>query len=204
MAPLKRMRHELLLREYIATGGNGAEAYRRAAARFDWGVQNAKYEGTRPKRLKHWNSATKCASRILSLPEVQARYRELQEQMAKKADITIDKILTDYQQALALAKEQGRPDSIVNAATAQAKLVGLLRDRTEVGAPGDFEDMDNISDVLQAVADQAGPDAALALANAFGIKQAEPEPIESEKEQRPQEAIEADLGAIKPVSDALN
>ena len=40
--------------------------------------------------------------------------------MAKRADITEDKILADYQDALDLAKAQEKADSIVNAATAQA------------------------------------------------------------------------------------
>jgi len=89
--------------------------------------------------------------------------------MAKRADITEDKILTDYQAALDLAKTQRKPDSIVNAATAQAKLVGLLKDRIETKNVDNFENMDSISDILQAVSDQAGPEAALALAKALGV-----------------------------------
>jgi hypothetical protein len=89
--------------------------------------------------------------------------------MAKRADITEDKILTDYEEALKLAKAQAKPDSIVNAATAQAKLVGLLKDRIETKNADDFENMDSISDILQAVADQAGPEAAAALSKAFGL-----------------------------------
>ena len=96
--------------------------------------------------------------------------------MAKRADITEDKILTDYQVALELAKQQAKPDSIVNAATAQAKLVGLLRERVETG---DFDKMDNVSDILEAVAKEAGPEVASPLSNAFGIsaEQAMTEPV---------------------------
>ena len=89
--------------------------------------------------------------------------------MAKRADITEDKILTDYQVALELAKQQAKPDSIVNAATAQAKLVGLLRERVETGETGDFDKMDNVSDILEAVAKEAGPEVASALSKVFGI-----------------------------------
>ena len=89
--------------------------------------------------------------------------------MAKRADITEDKILTDYQVALDLAKTQEKPDSVVNAATAQAKLVGLLRDRTEVGKPGDFEQLESVSEILEKVSQEAGPEAASALAAAMGI-----------------------------------
>jgi hypothetical protein len=89
--------------------------------------------------------------------------------MAKRADITEDKILTDHQAALDLAKTQEKPDCIVNAATAQAKLVGLLRDRIETKNVNDFENMENIDDILQKVADEAGPEAAAALSKAFGL-----------------------------------
>ena len=89
--------------------------------------------------------------------------------MARRADITEDKILTDYQIALEIAKEQARPDSIVNAATAQARLTGLLRDRTEVGKPGDFEQLESISEVLEKVAQELGPEGALALSKAMGL-----------------------------------
>ena len=89
--------------------------------------------------------------------------------MAKRADITEDKILSDYEGALVLAKKQQKPNSIVNAATAQAKLVGLLRDRVESGGVGDFDKMESVSEVLEAVRSQSGPEAALALAKAFGI-----------------------------------
>ena len=89
--------------------------------------------------------------------------------MAKRADITEDKILTDYQEALALAKEQQKPDSMVNAATAQAKLVGLLKDRIETKNVNDFENMESISDILEAVTAMIGPEAALALSKAFGL-----------------------------------
>ncbi len=89
--------------------------------------------------------------------------------MARRADITEDKILTDYQIALELAKEQAKPDSIINAATAQAKLVGLLRDRSEVGKPGDFERLESVSEVLAKVSEEVGPEAALALSKAMGL-----------------------------------
>ena len=89
--------------------------------------------------------------------------------MAKRADITEDKILTDYQEALALAKKQQKPDSMVNAATAQAKLVGLLKDRIETKNVNDFENIESIDDILQKVADEVGTEAAAALSKAFGL-----------------------------------
>lgn len=89
--------------------------------------------------------------------------------MAKRSDITIEKILTDYQNALVMAQADGKTGDMIAAATAQAKLVGLLIERKEVGAAGDFSNMESISEVLQAVADQAGPEAALALSKVFNL-----------------------------------
>lgn len=178
MPPLKNLRHEKFIREHIKLCGENAQ--------LAW--QLASPPG---KKFKHENSPDTMACRILKNPAVKARYEELVQQMAKRADITIDKILTDYQEALTLAKRQEKPDGIVNAATAQAKLVGLLRERVEAGKPGDFETMDNISDVIQAIADAAGPEVAMAISKAMGL-------IEEPNER------EADLTEIKPASDAVN
>jgi hypothetical protein len=193
MGALKRQHHELLVREYIRNGGFGAEAYRTVAKI---------YPG---KPLKHPVSPAVCASRILSYPEVKARYRELQNQMAKRADITMDKILSDYQEALNLAKVQEKPEAIVNAATAQAKLVGLLRDRVETGQVGEFGDMESINEVIEAVRDQVSPEAANALAIAFGLSDiTEGSKTVLTVSEGECEGNEADLVDARPASDAVN
>ena len=148
---LKNPRHEKFAREYVKTGV-GAEAYRRV------------YPRAHPI-----STARVCASQLLTKPNIASRTVELRQAMARRADITEDKILTDYQVALDLAKTQEKPDSVVNAATAQAKLVGLLRDRTEVGKPGDFEQLESISEILEKVFQEAGPKAAILEAAAMGI-----------------------------------
>lgn len=150
MTILKNPRHEKFAREYVKTG-IGAEAYRRA------------YPRAHPI-----STARVCASQLLTKPNIASRTSELRQALAKRADITEDKILTDYQAALDLAKTQEKPDSIVSAATAQAKLVGLLKDRI-VNEPNEIEQMENISDILERVAQEAGPETALALAKAFGL-----------------------------------
>jgi hypothetical protein len=93
----------------------------------------------------------------------------------KRADITIDKILNDYQEALNMARAKDEAHNMVNAATAQAKLVGLLRDRVETGNAGDFENMDSIAEILAKVAETEGPGAAIALSNALKVAPTEPE-----------------------------
>jgi hypothetical protein len=150
MPILKNPRHEKFAREYVKIG-IGAEAYRRA------------YPRAHPI-----STARVSASQLLTKPNIASRTTELRQAIAKRADITEDKILTDYQAALDLAKTQEKPDSIVNAATAQAKLVGLYKDRI-VNEPNEIDQMENVSDILEHVAKEAGPEIASALAKAFGL-----------------------------------
>ena len=177
------LRHERFLREYIMLG-NKTEAYARV-------YPNASRA-----------AANMAAARLWAQPKVKKRAQEIVESMIKRADITEDKILADYQHALDLAKAKDEPNSIVNAATAQAKLVGLLRDRVETGEVGDFNDMSTLEEVLEGVSDLVSPEAAAELARAFGITQAakrtETAPIEDTGHP------ETGLAIAKPASDAVN
>ena len=87
----------------------------------------------------------------------------------KRSEVTIDKILTDYQEALELAKSQANSPAIVNAAQAQAKLVGLLRERVETGAVGEFGDTTTMEGILEVIAREAGEEAAMMMATMFGL-----------------------------------
>ena len=114
--------------------------------------------------------------------------------MAKKSDITLDKLLTDLEHAVQMSKTQAKPNDLVNATMAQAKLVGLLRDRVEAGAPGDFDGLENISDILEKVERELGAEVALILAKTFGYAPAETD----EKKEA------AGLLAQQPPSDSVN
>lgn len=149
------MRQELFLREYMKTA-NATEAWRRI------------YKNKNP-------SDTAC--RALKKPHVQKRFNQLLERQMKRSDITVDKVLADYQYALNLAKEQGKAAEVVGAASAQAKLVGLLRDRVETGQVGDFSEGHSIADILELVAKEAGAEAAASLASMFGMQ-----PVELEQQ----------------------
>ena len=81
---------------------------------------------------------------------------------------------------------------MVSAATAQAKLVGLLRDRVETGQAGDFDQLDTLSAIVEKVAEEVGPEAAQALMVALGHK--------PDKE----EGDTASLITTEAASDAIN
>lgn len=136
---------ERFAREYVRSGGKAADAIIKS------------FGG------KSRNAARVAAHRQLKKPHVRRKIEELRQRMAKRSDITIDKVLTDYQLALDIAKSQQKAGDIVSAATAQAKLVGLLRDRVEHGGPGDFDSMENLSDIIEKVSQEVGEEAAQAL-----------------------------------------
>ncbi len=180
---LRNPNHERFCREYIKLG-NGSAAYRKI-----WTVKDNKVSQA-------------CASRLRHKPYIKARIEEMQMEIRRKADISFEKILNDYQYALEMAKANQEPGNIIAAAREQARLVGLLVDRRESGQPGDFDQMENISEILEAVEKQAGPEAAMALAKAFGvIADATRDAVQIEN--APAGDAEALIEA-KPGSDAVN
>lgn len=96
-------------------------------------------------------------------------------EISKKHDITIEKVLRDFQEAIDMAKEQGNPANIIAGAKEQARLVGLLVERREVGSVGDFENLNSMSELLRAVEAEVGPEAASVLAKALNVAKETPE-----------------------------
>lgn len=180
MAKHPNIRYEKFAREYVLNGGNAADACRKTREFF----------GDRP--LTNVGSARVIGFSMLRQPKVGQRIDELREKMAKKADITMDKVLTDLQEALTMARLHAKPSDMISASMAQAKLVGLLRDRVETGAVGDFDGIEDISEILEKVAKEEGPEAALALSKAFGLDQAETaveQPAELMDQSPPTDAV---------------
>ena len=171
---MKNLRNEMFVRAYVRLHLEGIPA----------GHIMKAYKEAYP-HAERIESIYAASSRLFNKPHIQKRIQEVNKRMITRADITEDRLLGKYEETYDLAKEQGKTADMVSATTAQAKLVGLLRDRLEAGAPGDFDNMENVSDVLAAVEKQAGPKAALALANALGVKEEEavPEPDTAELEQ---------------------
>ena len=151
MPALKNIRHEKFIREYLKCDFNGAEAYRRV------------YPQRRPLEARF------SASRLLTSGNVKRRLAEVQMALIKKADITVDRFLNEYEEARILATQQAKPEAMLSASEKKAKLVGLLVDRREVGNAGEFEQLTDIGEILEKVRQEAGLEAAQALAKAFGL-----------------------------------
>ena len=181
MGILKRQRHEVFCREYLACD-NGAEAYRRTAKRFPG-------SGRWPDGVTNAGSHGVIACNILKRPEVKKRITELRSIMAKKADITLDKVLSNIEEAITMARSQAKPNDMTNAAMAQARLVGLDKQRVEFTTKDELESMET-SAILERLEKEIGPAAALALAQKYGLTvDDEPQAEELAKAIPPSDAV---------------
>lgn len=77
-------------------------------------------------------SARREASRISTLPEVRDRVEEIQQQQAKRVDVSVDGLLKELNAMMALAKRTRQPGAGVGAIVAKARLLGLITDKQEI------------------------------------------------------------------------
>lgn len=176
MAALARLRHEKFCRQYVICG-NMAEAYRKVYPHVK-PITTAKANGWRLIRTRR---------------DIQDRLDELLRPFMKRSDITIESVLSDYEEAKQMARDQGKSGELREAATAQAKLVGHLKDRVET-TNINFEGMDDKSEIIDAVA-QKDPVMAQKLMELFDLM-----PV---TETNPEPSVK-ELEAIEPVSKAVN
>jgi hypothetical protein len=88
------------------------------------------------------------ASRLKANESVSRRLAELQAQAAKSAKITIESICEELSEATAVAKSKGQAQAMVSASALRAKLAGLMVEKVEVGAPGDFDDLTTTAQIV--------------------------------------------------------
>ena len=102
-------------------------------------------------------SAIRCASRLLIFVEaISDRVRELQEQSARRKQVTVESIVDRLDLASRIAEEDRLPAALTQAETSKAKILGLQVDRQEVGKPGDFNTSQTTDELAQAMLAQAG------------------------------------------------
>jgi hypothetical protein len=104
------------------------------------------------------------ASRLLRHAEVQRRIQEIRRQMSTRTRITVESLLQDLADDRKLARDLGQTSAAIQATQLAARLVGLLVDRKETGAPGEFAQLQTTEEVLAKVRAELGEDAAAALA----------------------------------------
>jgi hypothetical protein len=152
MPALRNQRRELFVQAVVRGAKNGVnltEAYKAAG-----------YVGT-------GHVAEVGASRLMSSDEVRARIAELTAPAAKKAGLTLESLLVELETTIADARAAKQHSVVVQSLTLAAKLVGLLRDRVEIGGPGDFDQCNNIDEIARHFLGDAPVDEALALVDSM-------------------------------------
>ena len=109
--------------------------------------------------------------------------------MTYKTKISLESLLNDLAEDRALARQLGQPSAAIQATTMAAKLVGLMVERKESGAPGDFAGLTAEQILAQVRADHGEAKAKL-------FEQL----LSTNEEPEPQEPVEIPA----PASGALN
>ena len=109
-----------------------------------------------------------CASRKLRSAKIRAEIKRREHAMVKRADITLDSLLADLAEDRALARRLDQPSAAIAAVQLTAKLCGLLVERKESGAPGDFAAAKTPDEVIAAVRAELGDEAAALVARMAG------------------------------------
>jgi hypothetical protein len=148
MPRLHNIRRERFCREYIKTG-IAARAYR--AAGF---------------KTTTAHSTVASGSRMLTFDDVKSRIGELRRQMTYKSKISLESLLSDLAEDRALARSLGQASAAIQATVTAAKLVGLMVDRKESGAPGEFASL-SAEQLLAKVRADHGDKAAELMAQAL-------------------------------------
>src|SRR6516164_10007102 len=72
------------------------------------------------------------AARLKSFEPVRQRVLEIQQAGATRAEISLEGILRELDEAISIAKQKGQPNALINAAQLRSRLGGLLTEKIEV------------------------------------------------------------------------
>lgn len=122
--------------------------------------------------------------RLCGNVRVKARINELTRALAVKTRVTVETLTEEFNAAIELAKATGNPSAITGAALAKGKLHGLIVDRKESGAPGDFAGLQTQEQVLALLKAELGDEVAALLAAKLAMQ-------ESEVDQSPRDPNES-------------
>lgn len=109
-------------------------------------------------------TAKQQGSRLLAEPRIQAAVRAGQRKVAKKAEVTVDSLMAELEQARKLALKEGQASAAVTATMGKGKLAGLLVEKHKhSGAVGTYDlknlsdhDLDRLEQILGPLADAGG------------------------------------------------
>ena len=104
--------------------------------------------------------------RLSDNERVKARLHELHKGFAMKTRVTVETISEQLDEDRSFAKAVNQAGPALQATVAKAKLHGLIVDRKETGAPGDFAGLQE-QDVIALVRKELGEQAAALLVSAL-------------------------------------
>lgn len=110
------------------------------------------------------STARQQGSRLLTDPRVLAAVRAGQQKVAKKAEVTVDSLMAELEQARKLALKEKQASAAVSATMGKGKLAGLLVEKHKhSGAIGTYDlknlsddDLDRLEQILGPLADAGG------------------------------------------------
>ncbi|HEL4296699.1 TPA: terminase small subunit [Stenotrophomonas maltophilia] len=122
------------------------------------GTQAAIRTGYSPKTAKQQGS------RLLAEPRIQAAVRAGQQKVAKKAEVTVDSLMKELEDARKLALKEKQVSAAVTATMGKGKLAGLLVEKHKhSGAIGTYDlsklsdhELDRLEQILGPLADAGG------------------------------------------------
>lgn len=121
-APLSNPRHEAFVQAHVE-GLPAYAAYLQAG--YKCTVRTAEVE----------------SSKLLKKPEIRNRRRQLLEDLAETLIVTKESLYQEYEQARALAHEQGQAAAAINAIAAKSRLFGLDAPNVNVNINTAFNQM---------------------------------------------------------------
>jgi len=130
--PLRNARHEAFVRGLLE-GKDGVDAYEAAGFKRDLGN----------------------AARLKARPDVAQRLAELQAEIAAETTVTVQGLINEMEEARKKATDLKQLSAAIKAIEGKAKLSGLLVEKrqVEVGGPGDFSGLTDMSQIALRVAD---------------------------------------------------
>jgi hypothetical protein len=108
-------------------------------------------------------SADACAARLLTRANIKTRIAELLAPTVRKTRTTIDTLAEQFDAVFNGAMGSAQFGAAGSAAAAKSKLLGFMRDKLEVGGPGDFGTCETTEDVVRALLSDQSPAQALEL-----------------------------------------
>jgi hypothetical protein len=125
-----------------------------------------------------YNAHRSAPARLCGNVRIKRRIAEITKGLAAKTRVTVEMITDQLDEDRAFARRLSQPAAAHAATISKARLHGLLVDRKETGAPGDFGALQTTEEVLAVVARELGAEAAAALGAALEKRETEPPEVE--------------------------